>query len=458
MSGFRRSEGSAPGFCQQRGMRRSSVALLLALAACNAGSSAGVPEASRPAATRLTAHAASPIAHVVFVVQENRSFNNLFLGYPGASTQNYGYDTKGNKITLQSIDLATNWDIQHASTTFFAACDGRGRIPGTKCRMDGWNNEVASIGHPKNFAYAYVPESEIKQYWEMAQQYVLADDTFSSNIDGSFIAHQYSVAAYAGHTADYPETNWGCPGGRTDKIHIFTGKRTYGKLIPACFDIPTLGNEADAAGVSWRYYTGSLTSSDGLWSAYQADSRIYNTPDWANNVINPQSQFLTDVANGYLANVTWITPTLQDSDHPGHLANGGPAWVSSIVDAVGKSKFWKSSAIFILWDDWGGWFDPVKPPYVDFDGLGFRIPLIMISPYSPAGRVTHVQYEIASVLRYIEDNFGLAPLAAADARANDPANDPNAFDYAQKVRRFHSFDALRPRAIHAQHTSQLGDD
>ncbi|MBV9699883.1 MAG: hypothetical protein JO078_07140 [Candidatus Eremiobacteraeota bacterium] len=439
-------------------MRRSTTALLLALAACNGGASGGAPEATRPAAARLIARAASPIAHVIFVVQENRSFNNLFLGYPGATTQNYGYDTKGDKIALQAEDLATNWDIEHASRTFFAACNGRGKIPGTHCRMNGWNNEIASIGAPRNFAYSYVPENEIKQYWEMAQQYVLADNMFSSNIDGSFIAHQYSVAAYAGHAADYPQTNWGCPGGKTDKINTFTDKRTYGKLIRACFDIPTLGNEADAAGVSWRYYTGSLSSTDALWSAYQADSRIYKTPDWTNDVVNPQSQFLTDVANGYLANITWITPTLQNSDHPGLLANGGPAWVSSIVDAVGKSKFWQSSAIFILWDDWGGWFDPVKPPYVDYDGLGFRIPLIMISPYSPTGRVTHAQYEIASVLRYIEDNFGLAPMAAADARANDPAADPDAFNYAQKARRFHAFDALRPRALRSRRTTLLGDD
>ncbi|MBV8197196.1 MAG: hypothetical protein JO263_03605 [Candidatus Eremiobacteraeota bacterium] len=440
-------------------MRRTSVVVLLTLAACNAGSNnASLPQASRPATARTITRAASPIQHVVFIVQENRSFNNMFLGFPGATTQNYGYDTKGGKITLQAVDLATDWDIQHASRTFFAACNGRGKIPGTKCRMNGWNNEVASIGAPRNFAYSYVPENQIAQYWEMAQQYVLADNMFSSNIDGSFIAHQYSVAAYADRAADYPKSDWGCPGGVTDTIPTFTNKRKYGKSIQACFDIPTLGNEADAAGVSWRYYTGALNSTDALWSAYQADSRIYGQPDWTADVISPQAQFLTDIGNGYLANITWITPKLQDSDHPGLLANGGPAWVSSIVNAVGKSPYWKSSAIFIIWDDWGGWFDPVKPPFVDYDGLGFRIPLIMISPYSPTGRVTHTQYEIASVLRYIEDNFGLAPLAASDARANDPANDPNAFDYAQKPRRFHKFATLRPPRIQSGHPTRLGDD
>ena len=108
---------------------------------------------------------------------------------------------------------------------------------------------------------------------------------------------------------------------------------------------------------------------------------------------------------------------------PGMEAGGGPAWVASVVNAIGESPYWRSTAIFIMWDDWGGWFDPVAPVYEDYDGLGFRVPLIIVSPYAKKGYVTHVQYETASVLRFIEDNFGLGRLAASDARANDPAGD-----------------------------------
>ena len=173
-----------------------------------------------------------------------------------------------------------------------------------------------------------------------------------------------------------------------------------------------------------------------IWSAYQADDAIFNGPDWHADVVNPPSAFLKDVANGNLANVTWIAPTLSTSDHPGLDASGGPAWVASIVDAVGKSKFWRSTAIFIMWDDWGGWFDPVPPAVADYDGFGFRVPLLVVSPYAKKGSVTHVQYETSSVLRYIEDNFGLAPMAASDARANDPAIDSAVFDYTQSPRKF----------------------
>jgi phospholipase C len=163
-------------------------------------------------------------------------------------------------------------------------------------------------------------------------------------------------------------------------------------------------------------------------------------------VSNPPAQFLTDVGNGQLANITWIAPTLQTSDHPGLNASGGPAWVASIVNAIGESKFWKTTAIFIMWDDWGGWFDPVQPVYEDYDGLGFRVPLIIVSPYAPKGSVTHVQYETSSVVRFIEDNFGLPQMSQSDARANDPANDLAAFDYTKPPRKFKKIGGGKPAA------------
>ena len=124
------------------------------------------------------------------------------MGYPGAKTQNYGYDTDGDKIPLHSQDLAQAWDLNHFSEGYFADCDGRGKLAGTRCKMDGWNSIGAGFGAPKNPAYAYVPRSEIKPYWDMAKQYVLADHMFASNLDGSFISHQYAVAAYASGAVD----------------------------------------------------------------------------------------------------------------------------------------------------------------------------------------------------------------------------------------------------------------
>jgi phospholipase C len=425
--------------------------------------------AASNASGAVEGRARSPIKHVVFVVQENRSFNNLFMGYPGATTAKYGYDRYGHKIALQPISLTAQWDIDHSFAAFVTACDGQGKLPGTDCKMDGWNGETLDgINPPKNAPYGYVPRNEIKPYWTMAKRYVLADDTFASNLDGSFTAHQYAVAAFADHTVNVPATDWGCEGGKTDTTATLTPKRLKGRRIVTCFGFPTIASEADAAGVSWRFYAPAIADFGGIWSSYQADRPIYDGPDWATDVVNPPSQFITDVGNGTLADVTWITPTYATSDHPGFNSKEGPAWVASVVDAVGQSKFWNSTAIFVLWDDWGGWFDPVKPVYEDYDGLGFRIPLIVISPYAKEGSVTHVQYETASVLRFIEDTVGLGQLATSDARANDPAADPTTFDFKQKPRAFQAIPGAQPPAYwreverrfasHADSIRMIGDD
>ncbi len=138
-------------------------------------------------------------------------------------------------------------------------------------------------------------------------------------------------------------------------------------------------------------------------------------------MISPNWKFITDVRAGKLANFTWITPVCADSDHVSCGGGYGPSWVAALVNTVGKSKFWNSTAIFVMWDDWGGLYDHVPPPYDDRDGLGFRVPLLVISPYAKQNYVSHVQYETASVLRFAEDLWGLDQLAAADRRANSPA-------------------------------------
>lgn len=411
---------------------RACLGGVVFISACSGGSAPSVP-ANELFAAHFSSNT-SPIKHVVFVVQENRSFNNLFMDYPGATTQSYGYDTKGNKVKLVARGLESSWDVAHSSTAYFTACDGTGELPGTDCKMDGWGGETAEPNAPKNAAYAYVPQSETKPYWTMAQQYVLSDHTFASQLDGSFVAHQYVVAAYSSRAVDYPINQWGCEGEQYDTVETLTKERTMGVPIPACFENPTIADEADAAGVSWRFYAGTPSGNGGIWSSYQADQKIYEGPDWTTHVISPPAQFLVDIGKGKLADITWVAPTWQTSDHPGLDATQGPKWVASVVDAVGASKYWSSTAIFIMWDDWGGWFDPEKPPFKDYDGLGFRVPLLVVSPYAKQNYVTHKPYETASVLRFIEDNFGLSQLAASDRRAADPAGD--ALDYSQTPRKF----------------------
>jgi phospholipase C len=182
-----------------------------------------------------------------------------------------------------------------------------------------------------------------------------------------------------------------------------------------CFDHPTLIDLLNAKGVTWRYYD---AGNNGYWSAPDAIKHLRYGPAWA-NVITPETTVLTDISGGKLQQVSWVNPTCAESDHASCNKGTGPAWVASIVDAVGKSKYWNNTAIFITWDDWGGWFDHVKPVVYSSYEVGFRVPLIVVSPYAKRGYVSHVQHEQASILKFVEKNWNLGSLGYADARADD---------------------------------------
>jgi phospholipase C len=413
--------------------RAWAIAVAATLASCSGHALPTINETS--ALHSLNATGAGKIAHVVFIVQENRSFDNLFYGYPNADTVKRGEDARGRKIVLQGVSLKANYIIDHSAVAMFAACRGTGKLPGTDCRMNGFNKEMVedappNVAHP---TYVYVPHAESKPYFDMAHEGVLADRMFQSQLDESFVAHQYVIAAQAASTVNIPfSLEWGCGGGTVQTI---TKNRLLSGFVPACFDYQTIGDEFDEAGISWRFYAGSYGSdgNGGEWSAFQAVKHIRYGKDWK-KVISPNWRFITDVRAGKLAQFTWITPVCDDSDHVNCGGGYGPSWVSALVNTVGKSKFWDSTAIFVMWDDWGGLYDHVPPPYEDYDGLGFRVPLVIISPYAKSNYVSHVQYETASVLRFAEDLFGLGQLAAADRRAASPAAD--CFDFSQRPRRF----------------------
>jgi phospholipase C len=417
----------------------------LGVSACGSALSGTPPMLT---AERLDNPASGKIKHIVIVVQENRSFNDLFYGFPGAKTAKYGYDSHDKKVTLVPIGLETRWDIDHSSYAFELACNGTGKkIPGTDCRNNGFNKESVGCGRgsvqcPTKYPqYAYVPSDETAPYFDIAKQYVLADEMFASNFDGSsFISHQYIISAQAKSAVNYPYGPWGCPGGSEDIVAKVGKDRQVpdGHEVP-CWDPTTLGDELDDAGISWAYYATAYGSNyPGIWSAYQAIKHIFYGPDWKKDVIAPPSEFLTDVKKGDLRTVTWVTPTWANSDHAGSGSKTGPSWVTSLVNAVGESKYWDSTVMFIFWDDYGGWYDPEPPAYVDYDGLGMRIPMMIVSPYAKQGYVSHTHYEHGTILKFIEELFGLAYLHYADKRANPPTD---CFDFSQPPRKFKKISA-----------------
>jgi phospholipase C len=186
----------------------------------------------------------------------------------------------------------------------------------------------------------------------------------------------------------------------------------------------------------------------GVWEPFEAIKYVRYGPDWNSKIIAPQSKILSDAAQGQLASVSWVTPAQQDSDHPVSHSDRGPSWVASVVNAIGESAYWPASAIIVIWDDWGGFYDNASPPQLDYRGLGIRVPCLIISPYAKRGYVSHVQYEYGSILRFIEEVNGLpagsiGPRSQGytDARASTL---DDAFDFTQKPRKFSKIRAKYP--------------
>jgi phospholipase C len=429
-----------------------ACALALVAAGCGGGGSSGgvsntpivVPTGS-PIPIGPPTDGKNGVDHVVLIIQENRSFDNLFMGYPGADTQTFGLTHTNEHVDLKSVSLAADYDISHNLLDFIAA-DNNGQMNGFDLEGPG-NTGPHPGGLPE---YAYVPRSETGPYWNMASQYTLADKTFSSQIDSSFAAHQYLIAGQAGDTVNAPtHPPWGCDAPAGTTVPTLGPNRSFGPSIFPCFTYTTLADQLDAKKISWRYYAPAISGPDSglIWSAFDAIHAVRYGPDWTDHVISPETQVLTDINAGDLASVTWIAPDLKNSDHALSLSTTGPDWVASIVNALGKSKMWSSTVVFVLWDDWGGWYDHVAPPFVDNDGLGIRVPLLVISPFAKKGHVSHVRYEWGSLLKFIETTYGLHAIAASDGRAN-PLDD--CFDFAQRASAFHAI-ATRHSADELRH-------
>ena len=209
-----------------------------------------------------------------------------------------------------------------------------------------------------------------------------------------------------------------------------------------CFEHPTLTDLLDTASITWRYYAPSAGS---IWTAPNAIQHMCGpnaTPpnatecvgsDWTGtspkvvlNQTQSNAQILSDIANNQLAQVSWVIPDGADSDHASSNNGCGPSWVTSVVNAIGNSPYWSNTAIVITWDDWGGWYDHVAPTVVN-NGTswgsgyvyGFRVPMIVISPYAKQGYISHATHDFGSILKFIESTFHLPSLGYADAPADD---------------------------------------
>jgi phospholipase C len=391
-----------------------------------------------------TANAATAEAHVfkhiIVVIQENRTPDNLFGSNPkfepDVDIARQGKTSTGRIVPLRAEALDNCYDISHTHMAFEDAYtrgfDTEPYITQTGCKV------------PPFPQYGYVDNSTgtVQPYFDIAVANGFANRMFQTNQGPSFPAHQF---LFGGTSAPLPSTTLfaaenpsgndgaGCIAGDAALVALINpaGSESAHAPIYPCFEHQTLADLLDAAPkpIGWRYYSAGDNS---IWTAPNAirhlclpaivsHARACTGPDWVQNVVpdNP-AQVLSDIGACDLQPVSWVIPTGEESDHASINNGSGPSWVASIVNAVGNAatcggeSYWDDTAIFITWDDWGGWFDHVAPfkvpqPYKWGAGYtyGFRVPLLVVSAYTKPGQVSNAIFDFGSILAFIEKNFKL---------------------------------------------------
>ncbi len=438
----------------------TTLVLLLSVSACATGSN--TPASSTPVSSNATAVPTQiptgPIKHIVFFIKENRTFDNYFGTYPGANGATTAINSQGMTVPLhhQADQIP---DIDHSSNGARMAYDN-----GKMDRFDLLRSAAArgSTGPYANNSLTQFYQSDIPNYWTYAQNFVLGDNMFSSLMGPSFPNHLYTIAAQSGGVVNNPITDknvgtlrnatrgWGCDV-PNQQVQVM-GSDGSVSLKEACFDFQTLADELDAKGYSWRYYAPPAGTGGYIWSTFNAIHHIRYGRDW--QYVVPTQQFMSDAANGTLPTVSWIVTPARVSEHAPASVCVGENWTVQMLNSLMRGPNWSSTAVFLTWDDFGGFYDHVAPQQIDGYGLGFRVPLLVISPYAKKGYIDHTQYEFSSMLRFAEDELGLPTLTNRDKAANDMMG---AFDFNQSPR---STLILQQRRCHIafQYTNPNYDD
>lgn len=366
---------------------RKWQAIALGLFASLLCSGALVPQPTRAATQKI------PIKHVVVIMEENHTFDNYFGDFPGVAGTKWG-------VTEPHASNPMPHDLLHSASRATAAIDG------------GAMDDFDPLGQVQ---YRH---SDIPTFWAYAKHYGLGANFFSDAPTSSTPNHIAMIAAQTGGD-DATLHVFGCHSPLNDVVLESNddGDESYGT---PCYNIKSLPEELDKAGLSWKMY-GAQTS----WDPVLFVKSLEKTPKLA------ATQIITDAQNNQLPDVSFVTPdTRPQSDHPPEPAQPAENFVASIVNAIMKSPEWRSTAIFLTWDDFGGFYDHIAPPKVGGASLGPRVPLIVISRYAKPGYISTSQGEFASFDKFIEKVFGLPSLGQRDALASTSSL-MNFFDFTK---------------------------
>jgi len=325
------------------------------------------------------------IDHIIFLIQENHTFDSYFGTYPRANGFPKRLRAPGGHPTIAPFHFTAplNHDIGHSYEAVRAA-------------MNGGKMDRFAVVHGRD-TMGYYDRSDLPNYWAYADRFTLCDRFFSSLAGPSLPNHLYTVAAQSG--------------GVTGNLE---------RPPEGGFNFPTLAELLGDSDISWKYYEGMKPEAFDIWSPLRGFRTFMGSGRLMSQLV-PSEEYFRDLREGRLPAVAWIVPNVAESEHPPHDVQFGMWYVTALVNALMKSPYWANTALVITWDDYGGFYDHVPPPQVDEYGYGPRVPTLVISPYARAGHVDHHQYDFTSVLRFIEDRFGLQPLTSRDRRANSLA-------------------------------------
>jgi phospholipase C len=377
------------------------------------------------------------IKHIVFIVKENRSFDSMFgtmsLTNPNVEGATSGFMSTGQPVQLGQMPDALPRDIGHSWGDTLDAMDYG--------KMDGFDliqeNPFQCTVNGDMLCFTQNHQEDIPNYWKLAESFVLADHFFSSMHAPSFPNHVFTVAAQTGgiisqtknpmDPSDRPAACADAGPGATTKV-----MDPRGDILDQfpCFDFPTMGDSLNKKGIDWRSYAPKGFG----WSGFVAINHIRNTDQWTQHAVNDSikiNQFAQDAAAGNLPAVTWLVAEGGTSDHAPWSICAGENWIVDQINAIMNGPLWNSTAIFLTWDDFGGFYDHVSPSKKDQFGLGPRVPLIIISPYVKAGTIYTRQAEFASVLKFMENVFSLPALVENRDGDTDLSDLTDAFDFTQ---------------------------
>jgi phospholipase C len=412
------------------------AALAAGLPGPSASTATGRTSLARPAPRRTPGlNGIHKIRHVIVIMEENRSFDSYFGTYPGAD----GIPMSNGKPTVCVPNGVGDCVLPFHNTGLRDAGGAHGPQAGRDAvnggKMDGfirvtYGSRIRRCGRTPSWSgcavlrrpnvMSYHDRHEIPNYWAYARNFVLDDHMFEPNWGWSLPAHLWLVSGWSAKCTDPHDpstcsTNLEGPtNGPSSILRSYPRGPLYGwtDLTYVLHDHHVSWASYVVRGAAPDCFSGPVTcytklagvNTPGFWNVLPGFADVRQNGQVA-AASRPISAFYTAAAHGTLPSVSWVTPNWRDSDHPGASIVSGQAWVTRVIDAVMEGPNWSSSAIFLAWDDWGGFYDHVAPPRVDASGYGLRVPAITISPYARRGLVDHQVLSFDAYLKFIEDDF-----------------------------------------------------